>query len=85
MPRQNQPVQTSAAVAALHTRWRQIIETVNQQLSEHLHLEENHAKTFAGLCTRLYAKLTAQTFCVLLNRLLGNPSSLHIKHLAFAN
>ena len=85
VPRQNQQVQVSAAFAALHTHWRQIIETVNQQLSEHLHLEDNHAKTFAGLCTRLYGKLTAHTFCVYLNRLLGNPDSLHIKQLAFAN
>ena len=85
VPRQNQRIQASAAFAALHTRWRQMVETVNQQLSEHLHLEDNHAKTFEGLCTRLYGKLTAHTFCVYLNRLLGNPDSLHIKRLAFAN
>ena len=84
MARQNQRAQPSAAFAALHTRWRQIVETVNQQLSEHLHLEDNHAKTFAGLCARLYSKLTAHTFCVYLNRLLGNPDSLQIKQLAFA-
>jgi hypothetical protein len=85
VPRHNQRVQASAAFAALHTRWRQIIETVNQQLSEHLHLEENHAKSFAGLCARLYSKLTAHTLCVYLNRLLGNPDPLQLKQLAFAH
>ncbi len=85
VPRHNQRVQASAAFAALHTRWRQIIETVNQQLSEHLHLEENHAKSFAGLCARLYTKLTAHTLCVYLNRLLGNPDPLQLKQLAFAH
>lgn len=85
VPRQNQRVQCSATFAALHTRWRQIIETVNEQLSAHLHVEENHAKTFEGLCARLYSKLTAHTLCVYLNRLLGNPDYLHLKRLAFAN
>jgi hypothetical protein len=85
VPRQNQRAQCSAAFAALHARWRQIIETVNQQLSGHLHVEENHAKTFEGLCARLYSKLTAHTLCVYLNRRLGNPDYLHLKRLAFAN
>lgn len=85
VPRQNQRAQCSAAFAALHARWRQIIETVNQQLSEHLHLEENHAKTFEGLCARLYGKLTAHTLGVYLNRRLGNPEYLHLKQLAFCN
>lgn len=85
VPRQNQRVQRSAAYAALHARWRQIVETVNNQLSEQLQIEENHAKTFEGLCARLYGKLTAHTLNVYLNRLLGNPDPLHLKHLAFAN
>lgn len=71
------------AVAQLHAHWRQIIETVNQQLSEHLHSEENHAHTFWGLCTRLYSNLTAHTLCLYLNRLRGATDILHIKHLAF--
>ena len=85
VPRQNQRVQPSALFAALHTRWRQMIETVNQQLSEHLHIEENHAKSFAGLCARLYSKLTAHTLCIYLNRLLGTPDALQLKQLAFAH
>jgi hypothetical protein len=85
LPRATQRVQLPPAVVALHTRCRQIIETVNEQLSEQLHIEVNHAKTFWGLCARLYSKLTAHTLCIYLNRLLGRPDYLQIKGLAFAN
>jgi Transposase DDE domain len=85
LPRAGQRLQLPPAVVALHTRCRQIIETVNDQLSEQLHLETNHAKTFWGLCARLYSKLTAHTLCVYLNRRLGRPDYLQIKGLAFAN
>lgn len=85
LPRASQHVQVPPAVVALHTRCRQLIETVNGQLSEQLHLETNHAKTFWGLCARLYSKLTAHTLCVYINRLLGNPDCLQIKGLAFAH
>ena len=83
VPRATQRPQLPPPVVALHARWRQIIETVNQQLSEHLHIEENHAHPFWGLCARLYATLTAHTLCVYLKRLLGHPDPLHIKGLAF--
>jgi hypothetical protein len=72
-------------VVALHTRCRQVIETANGQLSDQFHVQVNHAKTFGGLCARLYTKLTAHTLCVYLNRLLGHPDCLPIKGLAFAN
>jgi hypothetical protein len=85
LPRASLRVQLPPGVIALHTRCRQIIETVNEQLSEQLHLEANHAKTFWGLCARLYSKLTAHTLCIYLNRLLGYPDYLQIKPLAFAN
>lgn len=85
LPRASQRVQVPPAAVALHTCCRQIIETVNGQLSEQLHVEANHAKTFWGLCTRLYSKLTAHTLCVYLNRLLGSPDCLQIKALAFPN
>jgi hypothetical protein len=58
---------------------------VNGQLSEQFNLEENHAHTFLGLCTRLYTKLTAHTLCIYINRLLGKPDYLQIKSLAFPN
>jgi hypothetical protein len=64
---------------------RQIIETVNGQLTEQFNIETNHAHTFWGLCTRLHTKLAAHTLCIYLNRLLGNPNFLQVKALAFPN
>jgi hypothetical protein len=85
VPRKNQRRQLPAALAALQTRWRQIVETVNGQLAALLHIEDNHAHSFDGLCARLYSKLTAHTMAVYLNRLLGNPACIHLKALAFPN
>ena len=62
---------------------RQIVETVNSQLTEQFHLEVNHAQSFWGLTARLLTKLTAHTLCLYLNRCLGKPDVLQIKHLAF--
>lgn len=83
VPRANQRAQLPPVAVALHARWRPIIETVNAQLSEHLHIEENHAKRFWGLCARLYSKLTAHTLCLALNRLTGATDVLQFKQLAF--
>lgn len=83
LPRTNQRDQARAVLGPLHAHFRQIIATVNQQLAEQLHIEENQAHTFRGLCARLYAKLTAHTLCVSLKPLLGHPDPLHIKGGAF--
>jgi hypothetical protein len=85
LPRRNQKVQLPPAVRKLYTSVRQIIETVNSQLTEQFNIETNHAHTFWGLCTRLYTKLAAHTLCIYLNRLPGNPHFLQIKALAFPN
>ena len=85
IPRRNQKTQMSAAGKKIHNAIRQIIETVNGQLSEQFNIEHNHAHTFWGLCARLYSKLTAHTLCIYLYRLLGKPDFLHIKALAFPN
>lgn len=85
LPRRNQKQQLPPAVARRLNSVRQIIETVNGQLTEQFHVEINHAHTFWGLCTRLLTKLTGHTLCVYLNRLLGNPHWLQIKGLAFPN
>jgi Transposase DDE domain len=85
VPRKNQRAQLPPALAALQTRWRQIVETVNGQLASLFGIEVNHAHSFDGLTARLYSKLTAHTFAVYLNRLLGAPDCLHLKALAFAN
>lgn len=85
LPRANQKVQMPAAQRTFLNGVRQIIETVNHQLSEIFQVEVNHAHTFWGLCTRLYSKLTAHTLCIYINRLLGKPEFLQIKTLAFPN
>jgi IS5 family transposase len=85
IPRRNQRTQLPAAVRAAINGARQIIETVNDQLTEQFNVERNHAHTFWGLCTRLYTKLTAHTLCIYINRLLGRADFLQIKRLAFPN
>ncbi len=83
LPRANQKIQVPAPIRKTFNAVRQIIETVNGQLTEQLNIEQNHAHTFWGLCTRLYTKLTAHTLCIFINRLLDNPNFLQIKGLAF--
>ncbi len=83
LPRKNQKVQVPAAVRRTFNAVRQIIETVNGQLTEEFNIEQTHAHTFRGLCARLITKLTAHTLCIFINRLLGKPNFLQIKALAF--
>lgn len=83
--RNNQQKRLPEPLKRLITRFREIIETVNGQLAEQFALEQNYAHSFWGLCARLYTKLTAHTLCIYLNRQLGNPEWLQMKHLAFAN
>lgn len=85
LPRRNQKRKMPQAVQQTINAVRQIIETVNDQLSEQFHIETSHAHTFWGLCTRLLTKLTAHTICIYINRLLGKPDFLQIKALAFPN
>lgn len=84
-PRRNQRQQLPDDYRKPFQDARRLIETVNSQLTEQLHLERNYAHSFWGLCTRIGTKLTAHVLCVYLNRLLGNSDWLHIKHLAFPN
>jgi hypothetical protein len=83
IPRRNQQKQLPRTVQRLYNSIRQMIETVNAQLSSQFHIETNYAHTFWGLCTRLYTKLAAHTLCIYINRLLGKPAFLQIKALAF--
>jgi hypothetical protein len=85
LTRSNQKQQLPDQLQCLLNRIRQIIETVNGQLTEQFNVEKNHAHTFLGLCTRLYTKLTAHTLCIYINRLIGQPEFLQIKKLAFPN
>jgi hypothetical protein len=83
LSRSNQKIQPSFAYQHLHNAMRQLIETVNGQLSDQFAIEKNYAHTFWGLCTRLIGKLTAHTLCIYINRLLGKADFLQIKALAF--
>jgi len=83
LPRANQVHQVAAIVRQRFNGAREIIESVNQQLTAQLHVETNHAHTCFGLTARLYTKLAAHTLCVYLNRLIGSPAWLPIKLLAF--
>jgi len=83
LSRSNQKTQPSPVYQHIHNTIRQLIETVNGQLSDQFAIEKNYAHTFWGLCTRLISKLTAHTLCIYINRLLGKPDFLQIKALAF--
>jgi hypothetical protein len=83
--RKNQKEQLAPRMKQLINRVRQLIETVNGQLTDQLNIEKNRAYNFYGLCARLYTKLTAHTLCMYINRLLGEPHVLQIKPLAFPN
>ena len=83
LPRRNQKLQLPPDVCHTFNAVRQIIETVNGQLTEQFNLQPNYAHSFWGLCARLLTKLTAHTLCIYLNRLLGKADFLQIKALAF--
>jgi hypothetical protein len=83
IPRRNQQKQLPRATQRHFNSVRQMIETVNAQLSNQFNIEVNHAHAFWGLCTRLYTKLATHTLCIYINRLLGKPAFLQIKTLAF--
>jgi hypothetical protein len=83
--RDNQKAPRDPAFTCLLNGFRQIIETVNAQLTDQLQIGKNHAHTFAGLRARLESKLTAHTVCIYINRLLGKANALQIKTLAFPN
>jgi hypothetical protein len=83
LPRRNQKKQLPPEVKRLFNVVRQLIETVNGQLTQQFNIETNRAHTFWGLCTRLHTKLAAHTLCIYINRLLGKPDFLQIKSLAF--
>lgn len=83
--RKNQRTQLPPTLTRWSSRVRQIIETINGQLTDQFTIERNYAHSFWGLCARLYTKLTAHTLCLSLNRQLRNPDWLQIKVLAFPN
>jgi IS5 family transposase len=83
--RKNQKEQLSPALKKFINKVRQLIETVNGQLTQQFNVEKNLAHSFYGLCARLYTKLTAHTLCIYINRMLSKADMLQIKSLAFPN
>ncbi len=83
LPRRNQKKQLPVRVRRMFNAVRQLIETVNGQLTQQFNIETNQAHTFWGLSTRLYTKLAAHTLCIYINRLMGKQNFLQIKSLAF--
>lgn len=81
--RRNQKEARDPTFVRLLNGFRQVIETVNDQLTAQFAIGRKHARTFWGLCARLESKLTAHTLCIHLNRLLGKTDALQIKALAF--
>jgi len=85
VPRRNQRRQLPAAAARRRNAARQIVETVNDQLTAQFGIAAHRAHTFRGLCARLYTKLIPHTRCIYLNRLLGVADWLQLKALACPN
>jgi len=75
LPRRNQKRQPPPVVKRTITTVRQIIETVNSQLSSQFNVEANHARTFWGLCARLYTRLAAHTLCTYIIACWAIPTS----------
>lgn len=85
LPRRNQKKQINSETRRFINSARQMIETVNSQLSDQFQIERHYAHSFWGLCARLYTKITAHTISIYINRLLGSLNPLQIKKLAFPN
>ena len=83
--RRNQRVRRDPSFVRLLNGFRQIIETVNDQLADQFNIGRNRAHTFAGLRARLASKLTAHMICLYINRSLGKIDALQVKALAFPN
>ena len=83
--RRNQNEHLSPFLVRMISKVRQLIETVNGQLTDQFNIEQNLAHSFYGLCARLYIKLAAHTMYIYINRLLGRPNMLQFKPLAFPN
>ena len=82
--RRNQKAQNPAELDRLLGRARKLLETVIDQLKEHLYLEKTRARTLLGLWVRVLAKLTAHTLGVVLNRSFGYDP-LALKALVFGH
>lgn len=82
-PRRNARTAVPHARVSLWNGLRQIVETVNAQLTAQCGIGRHGAHTFGGLAARLETKLTAHTLCLAVNWQMGKTAWLQIKALAF--
>lgn len=82
-PRRNARTPPWPGQVSLWNGLRQVIETVNAQLTAQFGIGTHGAHTFGGLGARLETKLTAHTLGIALNWQLGKAACLQIKALAF--
>ena len=82
-PRRNALRPPPSGHVSLWNGLRQMVETVNAQLTEQFEIGRHGAHTFGGLAARLETKLTAHTLGIALNWQLGKAAWLQIKPLAF--
>lgn len=83
LPRRNQRTQLPPPLQPLVKRFRQRIESVNNQLADQFHIERTDAHSFDGLAARLLTKLAAHTLSLFINFLAQAPNFHAIKALAF--
>jgi IS5 family transposase len=81
-PKRRNQKEYSAGENGLINHIRQLVETVGGQLVEVFHIGWIRVRSFTGLLLSIYAKLTAHTLGIFLNKLWGREW-LHIKELAF--
>lgn len=72
-PKRNQKHKEPREVIKANNTLRLIVETVNAQLQEQLHLSKHYAKSQWGLFTRTAAKVTAHTIGILINLIYDRP------------
>lgn len=65
---------------AIFRKVRKRIETIFSQLCDQFKIQQNYAKTFYGLATRILAKITGYTLLQYLNKYSFNNQLCHVKH-----
>ena len=69
----NQKPKRTKAAQQDQNRFRLMVETVNAQLQEQLHLSKHYAKSVWGFMTRVAAKVAAHSLGMMVNLTLGRP------------
>jgi hypothetical protein len=64
----------------LFRKVRKRIETIFSQLCDQFQIQQNYAKSFYGLATRILAKITGYTMLQYLNKYSLNNQLCHVKH-----